>query len=147
MQLTTSTLIASILAASTAMAAPAAKSMMVPDPNWTIEHMQRICTKEGSQCTWTFAINTHLARSTDCKLVVGASNGVRAMRAKGGPVKCGDYTVTSGWSDQFGADNGFTVLSVVDDKKRLIVWPSYTDRQVEKGEVVQPDQSYSAQRI
>ncbi|RDA84378.1 hypothetical protein CP532_2574 [Ophiocordyceps camponoti-leonardi (nom. inval.)] len=146
MQLT-STLIASILAASTAMANPAAKSMMAADPNWTIEQMQRICTKEATQCTWSFRINTHISKSTECKLVVDAYNGIKATRSKGGPVRCGDYTVTSGWSDQFGEGNGFTVLSVVDDKKRLIVWPSYTDKQVEKGQVVDPDQSYSAQRV
>ncbi|RDA95694.1 hypothetical protein CP533_1117 [Ophiocordyceps camponoti-saundersi (nom. inval.)] len=146
MQLT-STLIASILAASTAMAAPAAKSMMATDPNWTIEHMQRVCKQDGSQCTWDFKINTHLSKSTDCKLVVGATEKVRANRANGGPVKCGDFTVTSGWSGQFGEGNGFTVLSVVDEKKRLIIYPGYTDKQLEKGQVVEPDQSYSAQRI
>ncbi|PFH62921.1 hypothetical protein XA68_10974 [Ophiocordyceps unilateralis] len=129
MQLT-SALVASILAASTASAAVvAAKSMMATSPQWSIEHMQRICNKNDSQCTWQFKINPRADKITECKLVVNATEKTVASRANGGPVNCGDYTVTSGWNGQFGEGNGFTVLSVVDNKKRLIVYPGYTDKQ------------------
>ena len=65
--------------------------------------------------------------------------------ADGGPVNCGAYTITSGWSDQFGPENGFTTLSVVKEETREIVWPAYTDKQGDGGEVVVPDQSYTPQ--
>ncbi|GKU14751.1 unnamed protein product [Fusarium langsethiae] len=67
---------------------------------------------------------------------------IQSMQRNGGPVKCGDYTVTSGWSGQFGPGNGFTTFSVV-SSKRQIVWPAYTDKQVQGGKVVKPDQSYT----
>ncbi|KJZ72684.1 hypothetical protein HIM_07876 [Hirsutella minnesotensis 3608] len=145
----TQTLIAALAAASSAVAAPAepaAKSMMAPAPQWTIEKLQRVCDKGDQQCTWTFGINTHVdkAPATACKLEV---KGPGASRAKGGPARCGDYTVTSGWSGQFGEGKGFTTLSVVDNKKRLIVWPAYNDNQVKDGKPVQPDQSYAPQTI
>jgi hypothetical protein len=34
-------------------------------------------------------------------------------------------------------------LSVVNEETRQIVWPAYTDKQVGRGEVVSPDQSYT----
>ncbi|POR32196.1 Uncharacterized protein TPAR_07577 [Tolypocladium paradoxum] len=141
MQLT-KTLVAAILAASTASAAPTAdeKSMMAAVPQWTFENMERVCKEDDSCCTWKFSINTHLADPTNCVYKVEAAV---ASHANGGPSKCGGYTITSGWSGQFGPGNGFTVLSVVDDEKRLITYPSYTDKQVEGGNVVKPDQSYA----
>ncbi|PNY29069.1 Uncharacterized protein TCAP_01013 [Tolypocladium capitatum] len=141
MQLT-KTLVAAIVAASAATAAPTAdkKSMMAAVPQWTIVNMTRICAKDDSDCIWSFGINTHLADTTDCKLDVA---GPGAPQANGGPSDCGNYTVTSGWSGQFGPGNGFTTLAVVDNKARLIAFPAYTDKQVEGGNVVTPDQSYA----
>ena len=136
------TLVAAIFAASTAFAAPTeeAKSMTANVPQWTIEGMKRTCTKDNSHCTWSFNINTHVAgaKPTDCKHEVAGPH-VKASPAS----HCGDYTVTSGWSDQFGPGNGFTTLAVVDNKKKLIAWPAYRDQQVEGGKVVKPDQSYA----
>lgn len=65
-----------------------------------------------------------------------------ASKINGGPAKCGTFTITSGWSGQFGADKGFTTVSVVSSKKQ-IVYPSYTDKQLAGGKVVKPDQKYS----
>ena len=74
--------------------------------------------------------------------------GSPASRQKaGGPGKCGAYTVTSGWSGQFGEGNGFTTLSVVDQAKKLIVWPAYTDKQLAGGKVVKPDQAYAPTKL
>lgn len=144
MQLT-KTLVAAIFAASTAAAAPTdgAKSMMASDPQWTIENLKRVCAQDDSHCTWTFGINTHLpgAQTTACTHNVGGPGASHANPS--GASNCGDYTVTSGWSGQFGPGNGFSTLSVVDNKKRLITWPAYTDKQVEGGNVVKPDQSYA----
>ncbi|KAF4592245.1 hypothetical protein GQ602_002544 [Ophiocordyceps camponoti-floridani] len=145
MQLT-STLLASLLAATTAVAAPA-KSMMAATPQWTIERMKRVCNENNTQCTWTFKIDTHEIKKTDCTLTVNATANVRASRAEGKPTTCGVFTVTSGWSGQFGEGQGFTVLSVVDKNKRLIIWPSYTDVQLKNGVVVEPDQSYGPQSV
>jgi hypothetical protein len=60
---------------------------------------------------------------------------------------CGGYTVGTGWSGQFGAGNGFTTLSVVKNAKKLIIYPSYTDKQLNTGKVVKPDQSYQPQNL
>ncbi|KAL4918338.1 hypothetical protein BDW62DRAFT_181760 [Aspergillus aurantiobrunneus] len=133
------------ISAAPALAAPAptgpSKSMMVTNTQWTIESLQRDCNEDDTSCTWTFGINPG-ADTTDCTYVV---EGSPASQANGGPVDCGVYTITSGWSDQFGPDNGFTTLSVVNRDTRQIVWPAYTDRQVAGGEVVVPDQSYTPQ--
>lgn len=130
---------------SAASAAPAAasKSMMATDTQWTITHMVRNCNSEDTQCTWNFGIDAN-GSNTGCTLVV---NGSHASQANGGPVTCGDYTVTSGWSGQFGAGNGFTTLSVVDQKTRQIIWPAYTDKQLASGQPVSPDQSYTPSNL
>lgn len=142
MQLT-KTLVASVLAAP----APSEMSMMAAAPQWTIQNMKRVCDKDDKLCTWTFGINSRPGAATACKLAVKATKDVRASRANGGPSDCGDYTVTSGWSGQFGEGKGFTTLSVVDNKKQQIVYPAYTDNQVKEGKIVQPDQSYAPQNL
>ena len=97
----------------------------------------------NTQCIWTFGINTHDgSKVTQCKFV---HNGKPASDTDGGPAKCGDFTVTSGWSDQFGKENAFTVLAVNNYSKRLQIFPSYTDKQIKGEKVVKPDQSYTPQ--
>jgi hypothetical protein len=133
--------IATGLFASSIMAAPTASvSMMAAGPQWTIENMKRTCNAENTSCTWNFGIYPGTGAATPCNYVV---KGNTASHANGGPVTCGGYTVTSGWSGQFGEGNGFTTFSVVDNKARQIIWPAYTDKQVEGGNVVKPDQSYA----
>ncbi|UNI16604.1 hypothetical protein JDV02_003031 [Purpureocillium takamizusanense] len=148
MQLTQILAAATTLMASSALAAPApaSKSMMASGAQWTIEGMKRECASDDSSCTWKFGINPHDGKAaTQCEYVVKQAHASRANPA--GPSNCGDYTITSGWSGQFGEGNGFTTLSVVDNKKRLITWPAYTDKQVQDGKVVEPDQSYTPQNL
>ncbi|KAJ5779491.1 hypothetical protein N7457_007211 [Penicillium paradoxum] len=141
MQLT-QLLLATGLFASSAFAAPTAssKSMMAASPQWTIQNTKRVCNTEDTSCTWTFGIYPGAGDATACKYVV---KGSPASQSDGGPVNCGEFTVTSGWSGQFGEGNGFTTLSVVKNDVRQIIWPAYTDNQVAEGKVVQPDQSYA----
>ncbi|KAJ2896075.1 hypothetical protein MKZ38_005903 [Zalerion maritima] len=125
-----------------------AKSMMSSVPEWTIESMLRCCNEADTSCEWSFGINTNDgSASTPCTMTVSASGSTPASEADGGQVACGVFTVTSGWSGQFGEGNGFTVLSVVNYAKGLIVWPGYTDVQLDGGEVVEPDQSYQPQAL
>ena len=141
MQITQIILSTALLASSAVMAAPAAgKSMMTNGPQWTIENMKRTCNAGNTQCTWTFGIEVGTAAATPCTYVVKAND---ASQANGGPATCGAYTITSGWSGQFGAGNGFTTLSVVNGNTRQIVWPAYTDNQLAGGKVVKPDQAYA----
>ncbi|KAL7797675.1 hypothetical protein V8C37DRAFT_370339 [Trichoderma ceciliae] len=142
MQLT-KTLITALFAASTAVAAPTPvdKSMMADVPQWTIDNLQRVCNASNTLCTWTFAVDTHLAAATSCTYAVKAS--ANASLASGGPITCGPYTVTSSWSGQFGPNNGFTTFAVTDFSQKLIVWPAYTDVQVQAGKIVSPNQSYA----
>ncbi|KAF4446591.1 small secreted protein [Fusarium austroafricanum] len=139
--------IIALVSATGAVAAPSipvdSVSMMAASPQWTIQSLSRACDKADTTCTWNFKINTGSGAATACKYVVKAKG---ASKANGGPAKCGTganvFTITSGWSGQFGADKGFTTLSVVSSKKQII-YPSYTDKQLAGGKVVKPDQSYS----
>ncbi|KAL4877607.1 hypothetical protein BJY04DRAFT_221979 [Aspergillus karnatakaensis] len=142
MKLTLTPLIAALTLSTGTLAAPApseSKSMMVSNTQWTITNLKRVCTAADTKCTWAFGINNGAA-TTPCTYVV---NGSPASQANGGPGTCGKYTVTSGWSGQFGPNNGFTTLSVVNQDSRQIVWPAYTDAQVKGGKVVKPDQAYT----
>ncbi|KAL0934645.1 uncharacterized protein CTRU02_211444 [Colletotrichum truncatum] len=136
----------SALAAATAVSgSPVAKreskSMMAAVPEWTIEKFTRSCNAEDTSCDYSFTINTHTADPTPCKFTTTGSPASRAASN----AKCGAYTVTSGWSGQFGPDAGFTTFSVTDQK--LIVWPAYTDKQLVNGQAVTPDQSYAPQNL
>lgn len=142
-------LIVSLFAAG-AFAAPAAapagaKSMAVANsPLWTIQDMKRVCNSADTTCTYTFYINTTGPSSTSCKYI---HNGKPASETSGGPATCGAFSVTSGWSGQFGPNNGFTTLSVVHNAARQIIWPSYTDKQLDGGKVVKPDQAYTPTQL
>ncbi|KAF5009917.1 hypothetical protein FDECE_3902 [Fusarium decemcellulare] len=139
-----STTIVAALFSATGMAAPASGttevSMMAASPQWTLQGLKRTCDKADTTCTWNFKINTGSGAATPCKYVVKAKKG--ASKANGGPSKCGTFTITSGWSGQFGADKGFTTVSVVSSQKKII-YASYTDKQLAGGKVVKPDQSYA----
>ncbi|KAJ5938670.1 hypothetical protein N7466_001804 [Penicillium verhagenii] len=133
-------LFAALAAVPAVMAAPVASTnMMAATSTWTIDNMKRVCNTADTSCTWTFGINTGAA-TTACSFVV---KGTTAADLNGGPATCGDFTVTSGWSGQFGAGNGFTTLAVVDNVSRQIIYPAYTDVQLNTGKVVKPDQSYT----
>ncbi|CEI59931.1 hypothetical protein FVEN_g8265 [Fusarium venenatum] len=130
-----------LVSATGVVAAPAADSisMMAASPQWTIKSLNRVCDKTDSTCTWNFKINTGSGSDTPCKYVIKAKN---ASKANGGPIKCGTFTITSGWSGQFGADKGFTTVSVVSNQKQII-YPSYTDKHLAGGKVIKPDQKYA----
>ncbi|KAF7547414.1 hypothetical protein G7Z17_g7755 [Cylindrodendrum hubeiense] len=139
--------LATILSATTVFAAPAAAgsvSMMAKAPQWTIQTLNRSCDAADKTCTWNFKVNTGTGTATACKYVVKSAKATpKASRSNGGPAKCGDFTITSGWSGQFGEGQGFTTLSVVSTSKKQIVWPAYTDKQLAGGKVVKPDQAYA----
>lgn len=128
------------LFAAAAVAAPVSKSMMAATNEWTFEAVQRTCNDADTSCTWKFGINNGTT-TTACQFdVVGTPATTTDVTTA---VACGDFSVTTGWSDQFGKDNAFTTLSVVHNPTRLITWPSYTDKQLLGGAVVTPDQSYT----
>ncbi|KAI0173483.1 small secreted protein [Hypoxylon sp. FL1284] len=141
----TSTILAALLSG-TALAAPApsaAKSAMADVAQWTIEGMKRVCDAQDTTCTWSFAVDTHTAAATPCSFTVKAGAKPASQTDSTAGTVCGPYTVTSGWSDQFGLDNAFTTLAVVDYEHKLIVWPAYTDKQLAGGAVVTPDLSFA----
>ena len=141
MQFTQLLLATTLFASSAVLAAPVAgKSMMAAVPEWTIQSMKRVCNDEDTSCDWSFGIYPGSGNATACAFTVTATD---ASEANGGPATCGDYTVTSGWSGQFGDGNGFTTLAVVDNVSRQIIYPAYTDTQLDGGNVVEPDQSYA----
>lgn len=140
--------ILTLLAATAATALPSrraeqTKSMMADAPEWTIESLKRNCKGDDSRCVFEFYVNTHKADPVWCKFAIDAPEGEKASQTDGPAQECGPFTVTSGWSGQFGPDEGFTVLSIVNYETRLIIWGGYTDKQVASGKPVKPDQSYA----
>ncbi|KAJ3497980.1 hypothetical protein NLG97_g1483 [Lecanicillium saksenae] len=109
-------------------------------PDWIIQGMSRTCDKKDTSCTWKFAINNQETTPTHCTYVVKAANGQPASRSNGGPVTCGDYTITSGWSGQFVV--GFTTFAMYDNKRKLIAYPAYDDNEINSGKV--PDKPFHA---
>ena len=145
MQFTT-TVLASILAATGALAAPApvagAKSMMAAG-EWTIAGFTRTCNGDDTSCDYAFGVNLNDGSPvTDCKYTV---TGAPASHAPTNSVACGPFQIGSSWSGQFGPDQGFTTLSVVMGTQ--IVYPAYTDAQLQNGVTVSPDQSYVPQNL
>ncbi len=141
-----STITAVSILSALAAAAPAATvvSKAADGAQWTIQSFQRICnTVPATQCNWTFTINTNDGSpTTACAFSTFAQGSTPADQAPETGASCGGYTVSSGWSGQFGPGNGFTTLAVVNNAARLIVYPAYTDVQLASGTPVTPDQSY-----
>lgn len=143
-----STIFLSAIASTSALAAPAVSddsvSMMAATPQWTIRDFKRYCNPKDTTCYYKFGVDTGNGKTTPCKYQV---DGAKASRKDTGPNNCGDYTITSAWSGQFGEGNGFTTLSVVNNKNRYIVWPAYTDKQLSKNDIVKPDQAYAPAKL
>lgn len=142
------TVFLSALAAVGSMAAPLepraeAVSMMAQATTWTITSAKRVVNADSTVTTWSFGINNGQT-TTPCTEVI---KGTKSYSLNGGPVTCGPYTVTSGWSDQFGPGNEFTTFAVVDYAAKLIVYPAYTDKEVASGNVVTPDKSYTPSKL
>ncbi|TQV98138.1 hypothetical protein V2A60_006179 [Cordyceps javanica] len=123
------TLFAAAVAATASSAAP----LEARDADWIIRGVSRACDGQDSSCTWTFSVDNQLSAPTACTYVVKASGGQPASRSSGGPVTCGNYRVTSGWSGQFVV--GFTTFAVFDTTKNLIAYPAYNDDEIAAGNV------------
>lgn len=116
-------------------------SMMAASTTWTVQNFKRVCG--AGKCTFTYAINTNDgSAATKCNY---QATGSPASHASYSNVKCGAFTISSAWSNQFGNDNAFTTLSMV--KGNQIIYPSYTDAQLVGNTVVKPDQSYTPQNL
>ncbi|SMR54943.1 unnamed protein product [Zymoseptoria tritici ST99CH_3D1] len=144
------TVLAILATAGTSFAAPApvpdvAVSKMVSNAQWTIRDFKRQCA--NGSCSFTYAIDNG-ATVTGCAYSVAANGGKSADQTDYSNIKCGDYTIGSGWSGQFGPGNGFTTLSVV-DSSRKIIYPSYSDAAIANAGngPVKPDQSYTPAQL
>lgn len=154
--------VALLIAASTSLAAPAPSTS--PDSSsleplsteapaaWTILSYKKDCHKDDTSCNITFGIDNNKTKTkkkkaaiTKCTIKVTNPNGGASRTSYTGKT-CdgpgGEYTVSSSWSGQFGPNNGFTTLSVIKPAENLIVWPAYSDDEVQNGKVVVPDKSY-----
>ena len=143
----TTAIVASLLSA-TSLAAPAeplenraAEVSMMAAGQWTITKMLRTCA--NGECKWSFGINDRVT-NTPCAFSV---KGKPATQTNSTGNVCGAYTVSTGWSGQFGANNGFTTLAVANAAKKQIAYPAYTDAQLVNGKVVTPNQSYTPQTL
>lgn len=142
-----STIIATLLAAASAVsAAPSisarAVSAMADVPQWTIASFTRTCDPADTSCLVTFAVNNGVGEKTPCAYTV---TGSPASRTSTNGIRCGPYTLSSNWSDQFGP--GFTTWAFVREDQRLITWPAYADWELVNGKAVVPDKSYAPQNL
>ena len=137
-------LLVAAFAALPALSAPttAVSMMAATAPEWTIESFVRTCNTANTSCKHSYKIDTHTSAATPCSYT---ATGSPASQASYNNVKCGAYTVSSNWSGQFGAGNGFQTLAITDGK--VIVYPAYRDVQLVNGKVVSPDQSYAPQNL
>lgn len=144
MQLTNPLLLAFI--ASTTSALPTTtKSMATANAEWTLTSFTRTCPNDLT-CSYSFGIDTQTSAITPCSYDISSLSGSpTAADTNYGNIKCGIFTISSGWSDQFGAGDGFSTLAVTDGTS--IVYPAYTDVQLASGVVVSPDQSYPVQSL
>ncbi|KAK8056195.1 hypothetical protein PG993_001422 [Apiospora rasikravindrae] len=132
----------STLFATAALAAPTASKSMMAAGEWTIESLKRTCNADDTACDWEFNINTNTPGVAVQACKVTAKGKPASQTDIKEPQWCGPYRVTTGWSDQFGKENAFTTLAVVNEGKRLIVYPAYQDKQLKNGVPVVPDQKY-----
>ncbi|KAH8677874.1 surface protein [Xylariales sp. PMI_506] len=116
---------------------------------WTMVGLSRTCLADGTMCTWRFSVNTNEpnATATPCTLFTRAGATVPASQGGGGPTLCGNFTVSSGWSGQFGPGNGFTTIALIDFARKLMAYPSYADNDLPDGQVVAPDRTYAVSPI
>ena len=140
-----------LLFATSALAAPSVPradantvSAMAAVPEWTIVNFTRTCNKTDTECVVSFAVDTHVSPVTACSYKV---TGAPASRTSTNGIVCGPYTLSSGWSGQFGPNNGFTTWSLVDWSKKLIAWPAYSDAELVNGVAVAPNKSYAPQNL
>ncbi|GAW13711.1 hypothetical protein ANO14919_031000 [Xylariales sp. No.14919] len=133
--------IAAILSASSVFAAPTAAAAI---PDWTIKGIKRVCNAADTSCTWSFGINTNTgAADTACKFAITGTPASHSDTV--GTKDCGAFSVTAGWSGQFGP--GFTTLAVHNNANGQIAWPAYTDAELAGGKVVSPDKSWAVTQL
>ena len=143
------TTVLSLLAGtSTALAMPRAESVAArftpatPTPDWVVQDFTRTCNAADTSCEVKLTINSQGSRPSTCRYSIKGNPASRADRTN---VDCGIYKVSSGWSGQFGPKNGFTTWAIVDEAKRLRIWPAYADSELVDGRKVTPDKSYAPQ--
>lgn len=136
------------LAAASPIEARNVQSMMATGSAWTIEKMTRNCNAADTACNWSFSVNINDGSvPTAFAYTVNNAGATPASQSPETGITIGRFTVTSGWSGQFGPGNGFTTLSVVDNPLRLIAYPAYTDVELAGGKTVSPDKSYTPQNL
>ncbi|KAI1341136.1 small secreted protein [Xylariaceae sp. FL0016] len=116
-----STLIAALLS-TTALAAPTVKSAIAKRSQWHIQNMTHACDPTDKSCEWDFDLDTGAEAVAHCTIAVNASP-VRQPDFTLEP--CKQFTVSAGWSGQFGPGNGFT--TVADHRAGLIIFAGYSD--------------------
>ncbi|KAH7024895.1 uncharacterized protein B0I36DRAFT_332186 [Microdochium trichocladiopsis] len=125
-------------------------SMMAENvPQWTIESMKRTCDAKDTSCVWSFGIQNNRvagAAAIPCTFTVKAGAKPASQTDVAG-IKCAFFTVSEGWSDQFGLENAFTTLSIANFDTRLIAFPAYTAKELADGKVVSPNRSYQPQKF
>ncbi|KAI5362968.1 hypothetical protein Slin14017_G066490 [Septoria linicola] len=113
---------------------------------WTLQDFSRQCATDGGPCAYSYSINVNDGSpATVCQYTITGSIEDPPARKTYQDIYCGDFRIGSTWSGQLGEGQGFQTLSVV--RGAQIVYPAYTDAQLEAGAVVKPDQSYQTQAL
>ncbi len=128
---------------------PQARSMTCNScGQWAMQGYTRSCDARDTMCRYSFSIVTPRDSPQPCVLQARGQGNRQASRSPITNVRCGRYTISSQWSNSFGSSGeGFTILVVVDYSRRLVAYPTFTDRQLGNGRSVRPDQSYLPQLL
>ncbi|KAJ8058734.1 hypothetical protein OCU04_011725 [Sclerotinia nivalis] len=93
---------------------------IVEGVQWTIKQLIRYCSEDGSGCDYNFAISTNDGRADErCTVIRMPGKDATTESWYGIPCTTGSAnTISWGYSDQFGADNAFAVLTVTNNQSK-----------------------------
>jgi hypothetical protein len=106
---------------------------------WTVVNMKRLCST--SSCHFTYSINKNDgSKVTPCDYNIAGISPTPASQTNYQNLVCGSFTIGSIWNSQ-----GFTVLSMVSGNQ--IIYPGYTDDELNTNKAVKPNKSYTPQQV
>ncbi|CAD6444814.1 06cc9f74-c29a-4599-8fb4-29680ca3fb46-CDS [Sclerotinia trifoliorum] len=94
--------------------AGANQSSVVAGLQWTVKQLTRYCSEDGSGCDYNFVISTNDGRADErCTVIRMPGKDAATESWYGIPCTTGSAnTISWGYSDQFGANNAFAVMTV-----------------------------------
>ncbi|APA14939.1 hypothetical protein SS1G_13732 [Sclerotinia sclerotiorum 1980 UF-70] len=96
------------------------QTSVVEGVQWTVKQLTRYCSEDGSGCDYNFVISTNDGRA-DERCTVIRMPGKDAITESWFEIPCttgSANTISWGYSDQFGAENAFAVMTVTNNQSK-----------------------------